>query len=108
MKFGKIPIFSHKISDGKKGGPLPKINNGRTKSKNNNPKNKIEKDEGGINLDENEEDKENKEKKDIEEKESKKKKPEINEKKVNETTSDNINIEHEIKTSEDNQKNLLQ
>ena len=35
MKFGKIPIFSHKISDGKKGGPLPKINNGRTKSKNN-------------------------------------------------------------------------
>ena len=35
MKFGKVPIFSHKISDGKKGGPLPKINNGRTKSKNN-------------------------------------------------------------------------
>ena len=32
MKFGKVPIFSHKIS---KGGPLPKINNGRTKSKNN-------------------------------------------------------------------------
>ena len=32
---GKIPIFSHKISDGKKGGPLSKINNGRTKSKNN-------------------------------------------------------------------------
>ena len=35
MKFGKVPIFSHKISDGKKGGPLPKISNGRTKSKNN-------------------------------------------------------------------------
>ena len=33
MKFGKVPIFSHKISDGKKGGPLPKINNGRGKSK---------------------------------------------------------------------------
>ena len=35
MKFNKNPIFSHKISDGKKGGPLPKISNGRTKSKNN-------------------------------------------------------------------------
>ena len=35
MKFGKVPIFSHKISDGKKGGPLPKINNVRTKGKNN-------------------------------------------------------------------------
>ena len=35
MKFNKPPIFSHKISDGKKGGPLPKISNGRTKSKNN-------------------------------------------------------------------------
>ena len=34
MKFGKNPIFSHKISDGKMGGPLPKINNGRGKSKN--------------------------------------------------------------------------
>ena len=34
MKFGKIPIFSHKISDGKMGGPLPKINNTRGKSKN--------------------------------------------------------------------------
>ena len=33
MKFGKNPIFSHKISDGKMGGPLPKINNGRGKSK---------------------------------------------------------------------------
>ena len=34
MKFGKNPIFSHKISDGKMGGPLPKINNTRGKSKN--------------------------------------------------------------------------
>ena len=35
MKFGKNPIFSHKTSDGKMGGgPLPKINNGRGKSKN--------------------------------------------------------------------------
>ena len=34
MKFGKNPVFTHKISDGKLGGPLPKINNGRGKSKN--------------------------------------------------------------------------
>ena len=34
MKFGKNPIFSHKVSDGKMGGPLPKINNNRNKSKN--------------------------------------------------------------------------
>ena len=34
MKFGKNPTFTHKISDGKMGGPLPKINNGRGKSKN--------------------------------------------------------------------------
>ena len=34
MKFGKNPIFSHKTSDGKMGGPLPKINNTRGKSKN--------------------------------------------------------------------------
>ena len=34
MKFGKNPIFSHRISDGKMGGPLPKINNNRGKSKN--------------------------------------------------------------------------
>ena len=33
MKFGKNQIFSHKVSDGKMGGPLPKINNGRGKSK---------------------------------------------------------------------------
>ena len=34
MKFGKNPIFSHRTSDGKMGGPLPKINNNRGKSKN--------------------------------------------------------------------------
>ena len=34
MKFGKNPVFSHRISDGKMGGPLPKINNNRGKSKN--------------------------------------------------------------------------
>ena len=34
MKFGKNPVFSHKTSDGKMGGPLPKINNGRGKIKN--------------------------------------------------------------------------
>ena len=34
MKFGKNPIFSHKVSDGKMGGPLPKITNNRAKSKN--------------------------------------------------------------------------
>ena len=76
----------------------------------NNPTNEIKKD-GIINLDENEENKESKENKDIAEQESTKKKPEVNEKKVNETTSDNINIndiKHEIKTSEDNPKNLLQ
>ena len=80
---------------------------------NNNPKKKIPKDENSIiNLDENEESKESKENKDIDEQELKKKKTEVNEKKVNETTGDNINIndtEHEkIKTSDDNPKNLLQ
>ena len=34
MKFGKNPVFSHRTSDGKMGGPLPKINNNRGKSKN--------------------------------------------------------------------------
>jgi hypothetical protein len=34
MKFGKNPTFSHRTSDGKMGGPLPKINNNRGKSKN--------------------------------------------------------------------------
>ena len=33
MKFGKNPTFSHKIADRKMGGPLPKINNNRGKSK---------------------------------------------------------------------------
>ena len=33
VKFGKNPIFFHKISDGKMGGPLPRINNGKGKSK---------------------------------------------------------------------------
>ena len=41
MKFGKVPIFSHKISEGKKAGPLPRINNGRTKNKTNTANNNI-------------------------------------------------------------------